>query len=154
MFCRNYLTKQGIMGRLSLSPMMLITLTQLEGEEVFGSIQQRVVSPQKEGEIISGVEIPTVGYTDSIGIAGIFLKQKEGYYKSFFTSKSLQTSNFIILVYGFQGIRSLLISFQKTNWLLNQSGNSYFNNRNLTSAIPTSLHGSFHKLDRGLEQNR
>jgi hypothetical protein len=74
MFCRNYLTKQGIMGRLSLSPMMLITLTQLEGEEVFGSIQQRVVSPQKEGEIISGVEIPTVGYTDSIGIAGIFLK--------------------------------------------------------------------------------
>jgi hypothetical protein len=41
-FCRNHLTKQGIMGRFLLSPMMLITLTQLEGEEVFGSTQQKV----------------------------------------------------------------------------------------------------------------
>jgi len=42
MFCSNHLTKQGIMGRFSLLPMMLITLTQLEGEEAFGSTQQTV----------------------------------------------------------------------------------------------------------------
>jgi hypothetical protein len=42
MFCNNHLTNQGIMGRFSLSPMMLITLTQLKGEEAFGSTQQRV----------------------------------------------------------------------------------------------------------------
>jgi hypothetical protein len=62
------------MGRFSLSLMMLITLTQLEGEEVFGSIQQRVMSPQKEGEMIYGVEILNIGYIDSIGIAEIVLK--------------------------------------------------------------------------------
>ncbi len=31
---------------------------------------------QKEGEIIFGVEIPNIGYTYSIGITKIFLKQK------------------------------------------------------------------------------
>jgi hypothetical protein len=44
------------------------------------------------------MEIPGIGYTNSIGIAETFLKQKEGYSKVIFTSKSLQTSNFIILV--------------------------------------------------------
>jgi hypothetical protein len=29
-------------------------------------------------------EIPNIGYIDSIGIAETFLKQKEGYYKSYF----------------------------------------------------------------------
>ncbi len=44
---------------------------------------------QKEGEMISSVEILDVGYTNSIGIIEIFLKQKKGHYKNYFTSKSL-----------------------------------------------------------------
>jgi hypothetical protein len=54
--------------------------------------------------------------------------------------------------YGPQRIRLLLISFQGANWLLNECGSSYFN-INPTSAIPTSLHGSFQKLDIDSEQN-
>jgi len=34
--------------------------------------------------MISGVEIFDVGYTYSMGIAEIFLRQKEGYYKYYF----------------------------------------------------------------------
>ncbi len=42
------------------------------------------MSPKKESEMISIMEIPDIGYTYSIGIAETFLKQKEGYYKSYF----------------------------------------------------------------------
>jgi hypothetical protein len=40
---------------------------------------------------------------------------------------------------------SFLISSQGVNWLLNESGNSYFNNKNPTDTILTSSHDSSHK---------
>jgi hypothetical protein len=33
--------------------------------------------------MIFAMEIPDIGYTNSIGIAETFLKQKEGYYKNY-----------------------------------------------------------------------
>ncbi len=44
-------------------------------------LQKDPVSPNEEGEVICSVEIPDVGYTNSIRIAEVFLRQKEGYYK-------------------------------------------------------------------------
>jgi hypothetical protein len=69
-------------------------------------------------------------------------------------SISLQTPNFIILFYGPQRIRSFLISTQGANRLFNESGSSYFNNKNPTSTISTSSHGCSQKLDKNSKQNR
>jgi hypothetical protein len=52
---------------------------------------------KKEGEMISGLEILDVGYTYSIGIVEIFLKQKEDYYKYCFYIHILTNTKFYYL---------------------------------------------------------
>jgi hypothetical protein len=47
-------------------------------------LSNEVMSPKKEGEMIFAMEIFDIGYTNSIGIVETSLKQKEGYYKSYF----------------------------------------------------------------------
>ncbi len=100
------------------------------------------------------VETPDVGCTDSIRIAEIFLRQKEGYYKYYFYIYILtDTKLYYLSSMEFKG-SDLLISSQGANWLLNESGSSYFNNRNPTSTLSTSSHGSFQKLDKDSKHNR
>jgi len=54
-------------------------------KRIQGTNNRRIqVCHQKEREMISSVEIPDIGYRDSIGIVEMFLKQKKGYYKSYF----------------------------------------------------------------------
>ncbi len=100
------------------------------------------------------VETPDVGCTDSIRIAEIFLRQKEGYYKYYFYIYILTDTKLYYLSFmEFKG-SDLLISSQGANWLLNESGSSYFNNRNPTSTLSTSSHGSSQKLDKDSKHNR
>jgi hypothetical protein len=56
------------------------------------------VSPKKEGEMIFGVEIPAIGYTNSIGFAEIFQNRKKVITSVISSSKSIHRSNFVILV--------------------------------------------------------
>jgi hypothetical protein len=53
---------------------------------------------QKEKEMISGVEIPDIGYTNSIGFAEIFQNKKKVITSVISTSQSLQMSNFVTLI--------------------------------------------------------
>jgi hypothetical protein len=48
--------------------------------------------------MIFGVEILGIGYTNSVGFAEIFQNRKKVITSVIFTSKSLQTSKFVILV--------------------------------------------------------
>jgi hypothetical protein len=48
--------------------------------------------------MISNVEIFNIGYTNSIGFAEIFQNRKKVITSVISTSKSLQTSNFVIVV--------------------------------------------------------
>jgi hypothetical protein len=51
----------------------------------------------KRREMISGVKIPDIGYTNSIGFAEIFRNRKRVIRSVIFISKSLETSNFVNL---------------------------------------------------------
>jgi hypothetical protein len=112
------------------------------------------MSPKKRWNDFLCVEILDIGYTNSIRIDKIFLRQKEGYDKYYFYIYILTyTKLYYLSSMDLKG--SYLFWFllnEPTNYLM--SGNSYFNNKNPTSAIPTSLHGYFQKLDKDSKHNR
>ncbi len=76
-------------------------------------------------------------------------------YKYYFYIHIFIDTKFYFLIYmDHKGSNSLLISSQGINWLLNESGNSYFNNRIPIDTTLTSSHGFSQKLDRNLRQKR
>jgi len=61
-------------------------------------IQIVQLSQKRRGDDFWCVEIPDIGYTNSIGFVEIFLKRKKVITSLISKSKSLQTSNFVILI--------------------------------------------------------